>query len=181
MPSRKRRECQASVGISTMGGIFVHKSGKRRAVEKATLRIRETARQETRTAAQQAAVFERAPAMALAAAAEFRQLARTPVPNGTSPFAQTNCAVPDLRLQADAKADEHFLAPNNGSARSRGTGPHADPAAADPAEPERTVVRLCGPIPSRHADSYCRRGGQGPCPFDPHAGLPTPPLPPAVE
>src|SRR5579885_3415886 len=102
MPSRKRRECQASVGISTMGGIFVHKSGKRRAVEKATLRIRETARQETRTAAQQAAVFERAPAMALAAAAEFRQLARTPVPNGTSPFAQTNCAVPDLRLQADA-------------------------------------------------------------------------------
>src|SRR5581483_2943660 len=182
MPSRKRRECQASVGISTMGGIFVHKSGKRRAVEKATLRIRETARQEPRTAAQQAAVFERAPAMALAAAAEFRQLARTPVPNGTSPFAadqlrrprppppgrrQGRRALPGAKKRL--RGDRPARGPRGGGPRGAGAyrGP---PVRPDPLPPRRLLLppRRPGPMPFRparrpaHAAAPpCRRVGSG--------------------
>jgi hypothetical protein len=46
---------------------------------------------------------------------------------------------------------------------------------------ERTLVGLCGPIRYQRAYYYCRRCGQGLCPFDQQAGITPRGLTPAVE
>jgi hypothetical protein len=59
--------------------------------------------------------------------------------------------------------------------------PGCDHCAAYHDDPERTLVSLFGPITFDRAYYYCRRGGQGQCPFDQHAGIPDHHLTPAVE
>lgn len=73
------------MGVSKLGGIFVHKWGRRRFDEKSTVLIREKAMQEVLTATQEAEVKELAEAIAEVASAEFMQLARTLVGSGSSP------------------------------------------------------------------------------------------------
>jgi hypothetical protein len=98
------------VGVSKVGGIFVHKSGKTRLGEKSTTRIREKAMQEALTAAQEAEVKELAEAIAEAASDEFLQLARTLIRSGKSPFGKTEFAIRDILLKVGAKAYEQHLA-----------------------------------------------------------------------
>jgi hypothetical protein len=61
------------------------------------------------------------------------------------------------------------------------TCPCCDRAAAYHDDAERTLVSLFGPITYQRAYYYCRRCGQGQCPFDQHAGIPAHQLTPAVE
>ena len=61
------------------------------------------------------------------------------------------------------------------------TCPNCDRAAAYHADLDRTLVSLFGPIHYRRAYYYCRRCGQGYCPFDDQAGVPAHQLTPAVE
>jgi parvulin-like peptidyl-prolyl isomerase len=98
------------VGVSKVGGIFVHKSRRGRFDEKSTKLIREKAMQEALSAAQEAEVKELAEAIAQAASAEFLQLARALVGSGSSPFGKTEFAVRDILLQVGAKAYEQYLA-----------------------------------------------------------------------
>ena len=59
------------------------------------------------------------------------------------------------------------------------TCPDCDRAAAYHADLDRTLVSLFGPIHYRRAYYYCRRCGQGYCPFDDQAGIPAHQLTPA--
>jgi len=61
------------------------------------------------------------------------------------------------------------------------TCPGCDRAAPYHDDPKRTLVSLFGPIRYQRAYYYCRCCGQGQCPFDHHAGIPTHQLTPAVE
>jgi hypothetical protein len=56
-----------------------------------------------------------------------------------------------------------------------------DQAAAYHGDRDRTVVSLCGAVRYARAYYYCRRCGQGQCPFDRRAGLPEHRLTAAVE
>jgi hypothetical protein len=98
------------VGVSKLGGIFVHKSGRSRFDEKFTPVIREKAMQEALTAAQEAEANELAQAIGEAATAEFLQLARTLVGSGASPFGKTEFTIRDILLKVGAKAYEQHLA-----------------------------------------------------------------------
>lgn len=61
------------------------------------------------------------------------------------------------------------------------TCPHCDHAAAYHDDRQRTLVSLFGPLRYGRAYYYCRRCGQGLCPFDRQAGIPEHHLTPAVE
>jgi hypothetical protein len=61
------------------------------------------------------------------------------------------------------------------------TCPHCHYAAAYHGERRHTLVGLCGDIPCSRAYYYCRRCGQGFCPFDQQAGLHDHRLTAAVE
>jgi hypothetical protein len=61
------------------------------------------------------------------------------------------------------------------------TCPRCDRAAAYHDDPSRTLVSLFGPIRYCRAYYYCRRCGQGRCPFDQHAAIPEHNVTPAVE
>ena len=61
------------------------------------------------------------------------------------------------------------------------TCPGCDRAAPYHDDAQRTLVSLFGPITYQRAYYYCRRCGQGQCPFDHHAGIPAHQLTPAVE
>jgi hypothetical protein len=61
------------------------------------------------------------------------------------------------------------------------TCPGCDRAAPYHDDAQRTLVSLFGPITYQRAYYYCRRCGQGQCPFDDHAGIPAHQLTPAVE
>jgi hypothetical protein len=98
------------VGVSKLGGIFVHKSETSRSGEKSTSPIGEAAMQEALNAAQEAEAQQLAEAIAQAASAEFLRLARTLVGSGPSPFGKTEFAVRDIVLRVGAKAYEQFLA-----------------------------------------------------------------------
>jgi hypothetical protein len=61
------------------------------------------------------------------------------------------------------------------------TCPTCGGTAAYHADASRLLVSLFGPLRYRRAYYYCRRCGQGLCPFDQQAGLPAHQLTPAVE
>src|SRR5262249_53998600 len=52
------------------------------------------------------------------------------------------------------------------------TCPHCDQAAAYHGDRDRTLVSLCGAVRYTRAYYYCRRCGQGACPFDRQAAVP---------
>jgi hypothetical protein len=98
------------VGVSKLGGIFVHKFETSRYGEKSTSSLREPAMQEALHAAQEAEVQQLAEAIAQAASAEFLQLARTLVGSGASPFGEAEFTIRDILLRVGAKAYEQHLA-----------------------------------------------------------------------
>jgi hypothetical protein len=59
--------------------------------------------------------------------------------------------------------------------------PHCERSAGYHQDRDRTLVGLFGPIRYQRAYYYCRRCGQGLCPFDDQAGIPDRGLTPAVE
>ena len=61
------------------------------------------------------------------------------------------------------------------------TCPHCGRAAAYHDDRERTLVSLFGPLRYHRAYYYCRRCGEGLCPFDQRAGIPDRQETPAVE
>ena len=61
------------------------------------------------------------------------------------------------------------------------TCPECDYAAAYHGDARRTLVSLFGTLRYRRAYYYCRRCGQGRCPFDQHAAIPEHNVTPAVE
>ena len=98
------------MGVWKLGGIFVHKTETRRFGKKSTFFIREATMQEALNAAQELEVQQLVEAFAQAAADDFRQLARTLVASGTSPFGKAEFTVRDILLHAGVKAYEHYLA-----------------------------------------------------------------------
>jgi hypothetical protein len=98
------------VGVSKLGGIFVHKSRTGLFPEKRTAVIRETTMQEVLTAAQEAEARQLAEAITAAASSEFLEMARTLVASGSSPFGKNEFTIRDIVLRIGAKALEQHLA-----------------------------------------------------------------------
>jgi len=99
------------VGVSQLGGIFVHKRAEERFVEKSTRCVRGTTMKEALPAAQEAQAQELAQAIAQAAAAEFLQMARTLVATDRSSlFGATEFKIRDILLRVGAKTYQEFLA-----------------------------------------------------------------------
>jgi hypothetical protein len=96
------------VGVSKLGGIFVHKSGRSRFDEKSTQVVRGAAMKNPLTEAQEVAAKELAAAIAEATSHEFQKIADTLV-GSASPFGQTEFAIRDILLRVGAKAYEQFL------------------------------------------------------------------------
>jgi hypothetical protein len=99
------------VGVSKLGGKFVHKSGRIRFGAKSTQASQGVAMKKPLTDVQEAEAQQLAEAIAEAASQEFLQLARTLVgTDQTSLFGNTEFAIRDLLLRVGAKAYQEHLA-----------------------------------------------------------------------
>jgi hypothetical protein len=98
------------VGVSTVGGIFVHKSVKKRFVEKSTSSIRETTMKESLSDAQEAQAQKLAQAISQASYDDILAIARTLVAtDDASLFGDTEFTVRDLSHHIAAKAYRQHL------------------------------------------------------------------------
>jgi hypothetical protein len=98
------------VGVSTVGGIFVHKSVAKRFAEKSTFHIRETTMKESLSDAQEAQAQKLAQAIAQASYDDILHIARTLVAtDNASLFGDTEFTVRDLSHHIAAKAYRQHL------------------------------------------------------------------------
>jgi hypothetical protein len=98
------------VGVSTVGGIFVHKSIGKRFSEKSTFHIRETAMKESLSAAQEVQAHKLAQAIAQASYDDILDIARTLVASDdASLFGDTEFTIRGLSHRIAAKAYRHHL------------------------------------------------------------------------
>jgi hypothetical protein len=99
------------VGVSQVGGIFVHKRAEEPFAEKSTHRIRENTMKEALPAAQEAQAQELAQAIAQAGADELLQIARIlTAADDSSLFGDNEFKIRDLVLRLAAKAYQQRLA-----------------------------------------------------------------------
>jgi hypothetical protein len=108
------------VGVSKVGGIFVHKSQIGRVDEKATSLRRETAMQEALRPEQEAQAQQLAERIRAAADAEILQMARVIVAAGSSPFGAAEFDIRDHALGIGAQAIEQALAQKKTATTARG-------------------------------------------------------------
>jgi len=109
------------VGVSKVGGIFVHKLGRGRSGEKSTPAIRESAMQEARSVEQEAQARELAAAIAEASEEELLEMARTLVDADPADlFGAAEFKVRELAHRIAAKAYQRRLAQKKSA-----TGPPA--------------------------------------------------------
>jgi hypothetical protein len=100
------------VGVSKVGGIFVHKSVEKRFAEKSTLYIRETILKESLSDAQEAEAQTLAPVIAQASSDDILNIARTLVATDhASRFGDTEVTIRDLSHRIAAKAYRQRLDP----------------------------------------------------------------------
>jgi hypothetical protein len=98
------------VGVSKVGGIFVHKSLEERFAEKSTLYLREMTMKESLTPAQEEQAQKLAQAIAKATYDDLLRMARTLVASDTaSLFGDTEFTVRDLSHDIAAKAYQQHL------------------------------------------------------------------------
>jgi hypothetical protein len=98
------------VGVSKVGGIFVHKSVQERFAEKSTLYIRESAMKESLTPAQEEQAQKLAQSLAKAAYDDLLRMARTLVAtDNASLFGDTEFIVRDISHDIAAKAYQQHL------------------------------------------------------------------------
>ena len=98
------------MGVSKIGGIFVHKFVEERFTEKSTTYIREATMKESLTPAQEEEAQKRAPSLAKATYNNLLRMARALVAAETaSLFGATQFTVRDLSHDIAAKAYQHYL------------------------------------------------------------------------
>jgi hypothetical protein len=98
------------VGVSKVGGIFVHKSGDRRIFEKSTSQLREKAMKQALSAEQEAQAQELAAAIAELAQDDLLEVARTLVATTNATlFGETEFTIRDISHRVAAKAYEKHL------------------------------------------------------------------------
>lgn len=98
------------MGVSKVGGVFVHKSVQERCAEKSTLYIRESAMKESLTPAQEEQAQKLAQSLAKAAYDDLLRMARTLVAtDNASLFGDTEFTVRDLSHDIAAKAYQQHL------------------------------------------------------------------------
>ena len=98
------------MGVSKVGGIFVHKSLEERFAEKSTPYIREMTMKESLTAAQEEQAQKLAQTIAQAAYDDLLRMARTLVAtDNASLFGDTEFIVRDISHDIAAKAYRHHL------------------------------------------------------------------------
>jgi hypothetical protein len=100
------------VGVSKVGGIFVHKTAEARFGKKSTISLRENTMKESLSAAQEAEAQQLAQAIAQAAHDDLLAIARALVAaDNASLFGATEFKVRDLALRVAAKAYQQHLGP----------------------------------------------------------------------
>jgi hypothetical protein len=107
------------VGVSKLGGIFVHKSREGRFAEKSTADIRGKAMTGPLSAEQEAQAQALAEAIAVAAKQELLEVARTLVgTDDATLFGETEFRVRGIILKVAAKAYEQHLAEKKTATRA---------------------------------------------------------------
>ncbi len=98
------------MGVSKVGGIFVHKSLEARFVEKSTLHLREKAMKESLSPAQEEEAQKLAQNLAKAAYDDLLRMARALVASDTATlFGDTEFTVRDISHDIAAKASQQHL------------------------------------------------------------------------